>query len=323
MMQLCYIKSGEIIMKYMFAVLLILFLCAVSLNAEDKMQIAVLDLDPKGTSKVMAGAVSDIIRSEMVKAGLFTVIERGQMDVILKEQGFQQTGCTDQACAVKLGKMLSARKILVGEINKIGQSFILTVRIVDVETGASKFAANEKAESEDTLDKAAQSITQKLSQNIVEGDKSFFVQRKTMTGYYLRSIVPGWGHIYADRNTRGLIYMGSFLAAAGLATYGYVSFTQAESDYNNVPRDASQSEFDSKYDAKVTASRIFLLGAGLTLAVYIANWVDALYFTKPGFDSTSASLTKSDTLLLTFDCVPVFREGKAEDIYSFSAGIRF
>ena len=58
------------------------------LAARDKMQIAVLDLQPKGVSKVLAGAVTDIIRSEMVKTGLFTVLERGQMKEILKEQEF-------------------------------------------------------------------------------------------------------------------------------------------------------------------------------------------------------------------------------------------
>ncbi len=82
----------------------------------EKMQIAVLDLEPKGIPKIMAGAVSDIVRSELVKSGYFTVVERGQMDAILREQGFQMTGCTDSACAVQMGKLLSAKKILMGEI---------------------------------------------------------------------------------------------------------------------------------------------------------------------------------------------------------------
>ena len=58
-----------------------------------------------------------------VNTGLFTVGERGEMDSILKEQGFQASGCTDIECAVKIGKLLSANKMLVGEIGKLGTKF--------------------------------------------------------------------------------------------------------------------------------------------------------------------------------------------------------
>ena len=100
----------------------LVFVCAILLTAiparAQRMLVAVLDLEAKGVSKIISGAVTDIMRSEMVKTGLFTIVERGQMDEILKEQGFQQTGCTDQACAVKIGKLISARKILIGEVNR-------------------------------------------------------------------------------------------------------------------------------------------------------------------------------------------------------------
>ncbi len=260
------------------------------LAARDKMQIAVLDLQPKGVSKVLAGAVTDIIRSEMVKTGLFTVLERGQMKEILKEQEFQMTGCTDSACAVQVGKLLSAKQILMGEMNKVGTGLLLTVRIVDVEKGASQFAASERAANEDELDKAGASITRKLSENIVEGNKEFFIQRKTMAGYYLRSIVPGLGQIYADRNTKGYAYMGAFIAAVGFTAYGYMNFQSADSAYQDVPRGSPQSEFDAKYDDKVMASRLFTIGLGLTTAVYLAHWVDAAFFSRPSFGSQSAGV---------------------------------
>ena len=52
--------------------------------AEEKMQIAVLDLQPKGVTKTVAGATSSIIRSEMVRTGHFAVVERSQMDAIIQ-----------------------------------------------------------------------------------------------------------------------------------------------------------------------------------------------------------------------------------------------
>ena len=258
--------------------------------AVEKMPVAVIDLQPKGVSKVLAGAVTDIIRSEMVKTGLFSVLERGQMKEILKEQEFQMTGCTDSACAVQVGKLLSARQILMGEMNKVGANLLITVRIVDVEKGASEFAANERAVSEDDLERAGATITRKLSENIVEGNRDFFVERKTRSGYFLRSIVPGWGQMYADHDRKGYAYMGAFVLAAGFATYGYLNHQKADSAYQDVPRGSPQSEFDSKYNDKVTAANLFMAGLGITAAVYLAHWIDAAFFSRPSFDSRQTAI---------------------------------
>ncbi|HPV98654.1 MAG: Curli production assembly/transport component CsgG [Spirochaetes bacterium ADurb.BinA120] len=292
----------------------------VPLYAAEKMQVAVLDLKPREVSKIVTGAVSDIIRSEMVKTGLFTVVERAQMNEILKEQGFQMTGCTDQACAVQVGKLLSARKILVGEINRVGKAFMITVRIVDVEKGVSEFAANEKAENEDVLDKAGAGITRKLAQNIVEGNKEYFVERKTRSGYYTRAIVPGWGQFYADRDTKGYVFLGSFALSAGFAVFSYMRYSGAADDYSSVPRGAPQSEFDSKYDAKAKAANLFMIAGGVTALVYAAHWVDFLFFSRPEFGEKTAA--RGDGGPFRLDVVYSNASGLERIVYG-SAGVRF
>lgn len=138
---------------------LIIIIVTANAFAQEKMTIAVLDLQPKGTSKILAGVVTYIIRSEMIKTGLYIMVERNQMDEIMKEQSFQLTGCVEQSCAVQIGKILSAKKVLVGEIGRVGKSFMITTRIVDVEKGVSEFAANERAEDEDGLDPACSGLS--------------------------------------------------------------------------------------------------------------------------------------------------------------------
>jgi len=256
--------------------------------AAEKMQIAVLDLQPKGVSNLVAGAVSNIIRSEMVRTGLYVVIERGQMDEIFREQGLQQTGCTDQACAVQLGKMLSARKILLGEVTKMGASIMITVRIVDVEKGSSDFAAKEKAENEDALDRAGENITRKLSQNIMGKTPGYSIESKTRTGYYTRSIMPGWGQLYAGHDAKGYIFMGTFIASAGYTLYSYYAFSKAEKDYNDLPRTSTAAEFDSKFNDKKKAGQMLFMAGGITAAVYLIHWVDVLFFSAPEFDGSQS-----------------------------------
>lgn len=146
------------------------------LFSADKMRIAILDMKEDGVSRRIARVASNMIRNEFINLRKYTVVERNQMNLIMKEQGFQKSGCTDQECAVQLGRLMAARKILVGEVSELGKSLILTVRIVDVEKGISEFAAKEKAGYIDQLDSATTRLVQKLSARINGG--SFTPEKK-------------------------------------------------------------------------------------------------------------------------------------------------
>jgi hypothetical protein len=202
------------------SILLVTFMSSFAFAKEEKskMRIAIVDLTPKGSSKIIAEAVTNLIRSEMIDTGLFTIVERSEMKEILKEQGFQQTGCTDQSCAVQLGKLLSANKILVGEVTGVGKGFIITVGIVDVEKGVSDFSANEKADTDDVLDKSVVTLTRTMVERItgVRGAK-ITIEQETKFGYYTRAIVPGWGQIYVGKKQKGYIFMSSFVVSGGAA----------------------------------------------------------------------------------------------------------
>lgn len=145
-----------------FFILLTLLLLSSPLYSADKVTIAVLDLAGKGVPKIVSNAISDIIRSEFVNIGNFTVVERSQMNLILKEQGLQMTGCTDSSCAVEYGKLLSAKRIVIGEVSKVGKRIIITARYVNVRNGKSLFSAYGKANSIDDID-----VTAKETNNLV------------------------------------------------------------------------------------------------------------------------------------------------------------
>ena len=57
------------------------------------------------------------------------------MDEIIKEQGFQQSGCTTNECMVTVGKLIGVEKIIGGSISQVGNVFSVSARIVNVETG--------------------------------------------------------------------------------------------------------------------------------------------------------------------------------------------
>ena len=98
--------------------------------------IAVIDFEGKNVSKDDASAITDRLRLELFLSGKFVVLEREKMDAILKEQGFQQSGCTSDACAVEVGQLLAVEQMVVGSISKVGQTYSVTARLVGVEKGS-------------------------------------------------------------------------------------------------------------------------------------------------------------------------------------------
>ena len=119
-----------------------------------QMRIAIYDFNARGISKTIAERVSNWIRTAMI-CDEFAVLERTQMEKIFVEHRFVMTGCTDSDCAVKIGKMLSANKVLVGTVEKFGEKYIITGRLVDVEKGIAEFGHQEKVNKWTDLDKCA------------------------------------------------------------------------------------------------------------------------------------------------------------------------
>ena len=253
-----------------------------SKDGRAKMRLAVIDFTPKGTSKIMSGAVTDLVRSELIDTGLFTVVERGEMKEILKEQEFGLSGCTDQACAVQMGKLLSANKMLLGDVTAMGRGFLITARLVDVEKGVSDFSASERAESDQTLDRAATALTKTMVERImgVRGAK-ITIEKETRLGYYSRALVPGWGQLYMGEEKKGYYFLGGF-AASTVATLGSFQYYRTKQKaYRDLPPTASQDTFNMRYDEYRTAGNIFYWMAGIFTLVYVANWVDILFYTAP------------------------------------------
>lgn len=116
--------------KKFLAALLFLVL---TLNGQTN--IAVIDFEGKNVSKTDASALTDRLRLELFLTGKFVVLEREKMDAILKEQQFQMTGCTSDACAVEVGQLLAVKQMVAGSVSHIGQTYSFTARLIDVEKG--------------------------------------------------------------------------------------------------------------------------------------------------------------------------------------------
>lgn len=105
-------------------------------------QVAIIELEGIGVTQIEAKALTQRLTSELIKLDEFMVLERSQMDKILKEQKFQHSGCVDNRCAVEIGKLLAVKFMIVGTISKVGKTFTADARLIKVETGESYESAD-------------------------------------------------------------------------------------------------------------------------------------------------------------------------------------
>lgn len=120
-------------MKRVAVLLLALAMGAGTLVAQapSKRRIAVLDFDYAtvhqwvydifGSDQDIGKGIADMLVTNLVRNGTYSVIERKQLDQVLREQNFQQSGRADPSSAVQLAKILGVDAIIIGSITQFGR----------------------------------------------------------------------------------------------------------------------------------------------------------------------------------------------------------
>lgn len=79
-------------------------------------------------------AISELLTHHLANQRTFTVVERAELSQVMEEQKLHLSGVIDPSTAVRIGKVVGARLILVGSIEKLTDRYGVNARIVDAET---------------------------------------------------------------------------------------------------------------------------------------------------------------------------------------------
>jgi curli biogenesis system outer membrane secretion channel CsgG len=138
-------------------------------QSQTRASVAVMDMEPKGVPENEVSALSDRLRTELFRTGAFDVMERGKMQDVLKEQGFQQSGaCNTDACAVEIGQMIGVQKMIGGSLGKVGKTYTVNLRMIDVKTGRIERSVTEDytGEIDKLLTSVMRTVAYTLSQTV-------------------------------------------------------------------------------------------------------------------------------------------------------------
>ncbi len=133
-------------MKYMykFFFLLVVFCLALPLLAagqDTPVSIAVLPFDNMNGNPdqdYLKGIISYILIEDLSSSDQVLVVDRENINDVLKEQNLQLTGIMDDSVAIKTGKLLGASFMLKGSYVFLGQDVFINISLIDVETGSSR-----------------------------------------------------------------------------------------------------------------------------------------------------------------------------------------
>ena len=139
----------------------------------------------------------------------FLVVERAQLQQAMDQLALQQLTEGDNVGAV--GKVVGAQSIALVQVTEAGDTFLVSVRVVAVDTGVVLGAARATVKRDNVVNMAA-------------------VETRTAGEAAVRSaLAPGWGQAYNGDATKAVVFgVGTYsglLATVGLGVGAAVSYT--------------------------------------------------------------------------------------------------
>ena len=287
--------------------------------------VAVLDFEGRGIAMQEAQTLTDRFSTALASTEKVVMVERGTMNDVLEEQGFEAGECTSDECAAEVGAMLGVEYMISGAIGKIGNAYTIDAKMFAVATGAAESmksitytGAVEGLITEieilawDILGLDPPRGLKKRRRQGVPNYSAAAVKSKSKTGALLRSLVlPGFGQIYSGRKISGFTIMGLELALIGLAVNTKSTLTGLKDDQSATSQlyMASTSQADiQKYGAQLviidadlnSANDQLMLFSASAAGLWAVNMIHAFISgPKDSFSSLPVSLAYDPVLKRT------------------------
>jgi len=160
----------------MTALMLLVFIIAPAFAAERPAKpvkdlskfIAIFDFDVVGkVDKDISRPLSDSVRHEIVKSGKYKVMDRANMDRILREQAFQMSGGVQKERAVEAGQFLGVGRLVIGSIGIVGRTYLISLSLVNIESGETERVEEDTCKCE--IDELIESVKRAANKLIAGG----------------------------------------------------------------------------------------------------------------------------------------------------------
>ena len=201
------------------------------------------------------------------------VVERAGFEKMMRELALSQSGIVPESKALDAAKVLAARYLVMGNVAEDLGKRLVTIRIVETETGAvmSAAAASIKIRDMDAFTRDA--LGEKVD---------------PAAAFFRSTAIPGWGQFYTNHPVQGVAALVCALGGACALVWSALDWSDKRveadlyrrADASTVISGETPEAWLARGNAKIkaqndAASRDVIIGAGLG-GVWIVNMVDAL-----------------------------------------------
>jgi len=113
--------------------------------------ITVMDFESTAVSDAELLPVVDLVTTIIYETGHYRVLERSQRYKLLEEMEFSLTGLIDESSQIKMGRLLASDLVVLGSLADTSGTYMLTMRLVNVETGETGNSVSGSFRSMDEL----------------------------------------------------------------------------------------------------------------------------------------------------------------------------
>jgi len=119
-----------------------------------RVSVAIYPIKPAGAEASLAQAMTALLASQLTPSPKLKVIEEAMLKAVMERQAMNVSdACDDTSCQVEIGKLVKAQKMISGDLVKFGSKFVLSLKLVDIQTGTTEFSTEDKCScTEDQLD---------------------------------------------------------------------------------------------------------------------------------------------------------------------------
>ena len=100
--------------------------------------------DDELSRKKVDFAVGEMVTGKLLASGQFRMVERSQLDSVMKEQALGQTGAITSESAAKVGGLIGAKLAVLGVVSRLGKTYQVAAKLVD--TGSGEIIGSEIVE---------------------------------------------------------------------------------------------------------------------------------------------------------------------------------
>ena len=131
----------------------------------EKSAVAVLDIQGTGVDPTLLPTLTEVLTVEINDLGMYKVVAGRDVQAMLGfEKQKDMMGCTDAACLAEIGGALGVDRIVVSQIGKVGNTYVVNIKIINIRMADTEGRVYEtvKGEVDALLDTIRKSVVKLL-----------------------------------------------------------------------------------------------------------------------------------------------------------------